>query len=183
MKQARNECTFSVFSENSPGVLQRITALFTRRKLNIESLTVSHTEVDGMSRFTIVLAIPLETAAKVAGQLRRIVEVHHVEVHANDALIYKEIAFFRVATPDAAARQYIAHAAVRHGASVVSIDPEALVIEKTGTEDEIERLYHAFKPLRIMEFIRSGRIAVKKHLFEATRGSELYTADNGEVVM
>ena len=67
------ECTFSIFSENSPGVLHRVTVLFTRRKINIESLTVSGTEKEGISRFTIVVKITMDEAQKIGKQLRRIV--------------------------------------------------------------------------------------------------------------
>ncbi len=180
----KTECTFSIFSENSPGVLHRVIALFTRRKINIESLTVSHTETEGVSRFTIVVNCRLELAHLVGRQLRRIVEVLKVKVSENSQLIYKEIAFFRIGTPDARARQFAASHAVRHGASIVSIDAEALVIEKTGTEEEIQELFSSFKTAPILEFIRSGRIAVRKQLIEEDEVTQSFgAADSADVIM
>ncbi|NMC63893.1 MAG: acetolactate synthase small subunit [SAR324 cluster bacterium] len=167
-------CTFSIFAENSPGVLHRIIVLFTRRKMNIESLTVSHTETEGISRFTLVVNDTPRNAEKIAAQLRRIIEVLKVQVSQNEELIYKEIAFFRIETPDAHTRQYIAHHVVRLGASIVSIDPEALVIEKTGNEEEIETLFKSFKNVKIKEFIRSGRIAIRKHMSELNNTAETF---------
>lgn len=167
-KELKTDCTFSIYSENSPGVLHRVIVLFTRRKINIESLTVSATEREGSSRFTIVINATIEEATKIAKQLRRIVEVSEVSVNETSHLIYKEIAFFRIATPCAATRQDIANRAIRNGASIVAIDPEALVIEKTGTEGEIKALFDVFQDCEVKEFIQSGRIAIEKlHLDEA----------------
>lgn len=176
MKKADSskDCTFSIFSENSPGVLHRITTLFTRRKINIESLTVSHTEVEGISRFTIVVCLPLELADKIARQLRRIIEVMEVQLSDNKDLIYKEIAFFRVAAPNDKARQQIAHHVLRHGAAIVSIDPEALVIEKTGSEEEIQQLFASFGNVAVKEFVRSGRIAMRRQKIEAHEVTSTY---------
>ena len=165
------ERTFSIFSENNPGVLHRIIVLFTRRKINIESLTVSRTEMDGVSRFTIVVNASARIAQTIGKQLRRIIEVLKVQVNNSEDLIYKEIAFFRVKTPDAKVRQYVSHHAVRNGAAIVSIDPEALVIEKTGTEEEIQDLFASFKKVQVTEFIRSGRIAIQKQMINMEEGA------------
>lgn len=177
------ECTFSIFSENSPGVLHRVIVLFTRRKMNIESLTVSHTEVEGMSRFTIVVKSPADLADKIARQLRKIIEVMQVQVSRNEGLIYKEIAFFRLATPDAHTRQRIANHAVRNGAAIVAIDPDAVVIEKTGTEDEIQQLFKSFKKVQVLEFIRSGRIAIRKQRAEPPEAADAIQSESGETIM
>lgn len=171
MKHA-NECTFVIFSENSPGVLHRITVLFTRRKINIESLTVAGTEMPGVSRFTIVVRTSMHIAEKIVRQARRIIEVLRAEVHDNRSLIYKEIAFFRVGAPDAAGRQNIAAIARGVGAMVVAIDPETVVLEGTGSEDEIQRMFDVFKPFKILEFVRSGRVAMSKNI---TDGKEEMT--------
>lgn len=99
--------TLCIFSENSPGVLHRITTLFTRRKLNIESLTVSETEKPGISRFTIVVVREREFAYKVADQIQRIIEVSDVYVCEDADLIFKEIALYKVASADSALRSQI----------------------------------------------------------------------------
>lgn len=99
--------TLSVYSENSPGVLHRITVLFTRRKLNIESLTVSETETHGVSRFTIVVQTEGDTVAKVSRQIRRIIDVHEVVVSRDEDLIVSEIAMYKVGAKGADIRDVI----------------------------------------------------------------------------
>lgn len=152
--------TICAFTENSPGVLQRITVLFTRRKINIESLTVSETETKGISRFTIVISSQRELVEKIAKQIARIIEVVDVFAAENTDLIFKEIAFVKVCTDSPERRAAVEEVAHRHGATVVFVDKEYLVVEKTGSEDQIQSLYLLLQPFGIKEFVRSGRIAI-----------------------
>lgn len=154
--------TISVFTENSPGVLHRLTVLFTRRKLNIETLTVSETERKGISRFTIVVKCEDDIIEKVTKQIARIIEVLDVSVHRNRDLIFKEIAFFKVAANIPEKRTEIDEIASRYGASMVHISAESFVLEKTGSEDEVCSLYRLLEPFGIQEFVRSGRIAITR---------------------
>jgi acetolactate synthase-1/3 small subunit len=156
--------TISVFTENSPGVLHRITVLFTRRKLNIESLTVSETERKGISRFTIVIRADDDILQKVLKQIARIVEVLDVSAKPNEELLFKEIAFYRVlaATPDK--RSQIEDLSRRYNSTIVHLGESSLVIEKTGNEEEVNSLYLLLEPYGIKEFVRSGRIAIAKDL-------------------
>ena len=88
--------TILAYTDNSPGVLQRLTIVFTRRKLNIESLTVSETEKPDVSRFTIVARCPREVAQKVANQIKRIVEVRDVVLCEDTDVCFRELALFKV---------------------------------------------------------------------------------------
>jgi acetolactate synthase-1/3 small subunit len=152
--------TISAFTENTPGVLQRLTILFTRRKVNIESLTVSETETKGISRFTIVVHTEPELIQKIAKQLNRIIEVVDIFVAENQDLLYREIAFFKVLTETAAKRAELEELAHRHGAVVTLAKDEYLVIEKTGTEEQISSLFLLLQAYGMKEFVRSGRIAI-----------------------
>lgn len=154
--------TITAFTENSPGVLHRINTLLTRRKVNIESLTVSETEKKGISRFTIVVKTNPDLISKVVKQIDRIIEVVEVYVSENRQLIFKEIAFLRVATGTAEKRIEVEEHAHRYGAHVAYATDHDLLVEKTGTEDEVNSLYLLLEPFGITEFIRSGRIAVRK---------------------
>jgi acetolactate synthase-1/3 small subunit len=155
--------TISVFTENSPGVLHRINTIFTRRSVNIESLTVSETEKKGVSRFTIVVRTTQDMVTKVAKQIDRIIEVLDTYVSENKDLIFKEIAFFRVKTDSPQKRMELEELAHRYGAMATYASDSGLVIEKTGSEDEINSLYLLLEPFGIEEFIRSGRIALRKN--------------------
>ncbi len=154
--------TLCIFSENSPGVLQRITVLFTRRKLNIESLTVSETERPGVSRFTIVVAAERELVEKVAKQIHRIIEVFDVYVCENDELIFKEVAFFKVRTKNNGDQKKIEELASEYLARVCFKKDPFVVLEMTGSEDEVRALYLKLEPFGMAEFVRSGRIALLK---------------------
>lgn len=156
--------TISVFSENSPGVLHRITVLFTRRKLNIESLTVSETERKGISRFTIVIRIDDETLEKVLKQIARVVEVLDVSAKPNQDLLFKEIAFYRVAANSPEKRSQIEDLSRRYNSTIAHLSESSLVIEKTGSEEEVNSLFLLLEPYGIQEFVRSGRIAIAKEI-------------------
>ena len=154
--------TITAFTENKPGVLYRIADLFLRRKINIESLTVSETERHGISRFTIVVKRDKATIDKVVKQLYRIVEVVKVFEMEDKDLIFKEIAFIKVSTKNPDQRREVEELSVLFRARVTHVGSDYLVIEKTGTEEQITALYLLLKPFGIKEFIRSGRIAVVK---------------------
>ncbi len=155
--------TLSVVSENSPGVLQRITVLFTRRRLNIESLTVSESEKPAVSRFTIVIHAEREIAEKVAKQIHRIIEVSDVYVCEDDELVFKEIALYKLRYADKKTRDEIAERVQHHHGIMEEPMPGRLIIEMMGSEVEIQTLYKDLEPFGILQFIRSGRIALLKN--------------------
>ncbi|MEK7571613.1 MAG: acetolactate synthase small subunit [Patescibacteria group bacterium] len=154
--------TIIIFAENKPGVLYRIADLFLRRKINIDSLTVSETEQHGISRFTVVVSRELELIKKVVKQLYRIIEVVKVLEKREEELIFREIALIKVVVKNATERKKIEDITHLSNATVNAFGEDYVVIEKSGTEDEITRLYGMVKPFGIKEFVRSGRIAVLK---------------------
>ena len=154
--------TITAFTENHPGVLHRLTATLTRRQINIESLTVSETEKKGISRFTIVVKTTPDLIKKVIRQIDRIIEVLNAFYSENNRLIFKEIAFIRVHTEDPKNRLKIEELSHRYGAHLTYASGGSLVLEKTGSEDQINSLYLLLEPFGIEEFVRSGRIAINK---------------------
>jgi acetolactate synthase I/III small subunit len=155
--------TICVFTENSIGLLNKITVVFTRRRINIESLTVSETERKGISRFTIVIGHEKrEEVEKLVRQIRKIVEVLAVFGYLNDEIVYNEIALFKIATPLGAKPLDIDTINSQYKAWVVYWELDYVAIQKTGTEDEIFEFFKYLKPHGIIEFVRSGRVAVGK---------------------
>lgn len=154
--------TVIAFTKNKPGILYRVSDLFLRRKINIESLTVSETEIKGVSRFTIVVHTDKSTIEKIVKQLYRIIEMIKVFESEDHDLIYKELAFIKVSTKNPIERKEVEDLALLFQAKINYVGPEYMVIEKTGTEDAISSLFNLLKPLGIKEFIRSGRIAISK---------------------
>lgn len=154
--------TIVAFTENSPGVLLRLTTMFTRRKINIESLTVSETEQPGISRFTICIRADRDLVRKIVGQIRRIIEVRDAYASDDADLLIREVAMIRVKTTEPAQRSEIEQLALRHQAQFASVDEMTVVVEKTGNEEEVRSLYLMLEPYGITEFVRSGRIALRK---------------------
>lgn len=154
--------SFILFVENKPGVLYRVTDLFLRRKINIESLTVAQVDPRGISRMTVVAQIDEKTAEKLSKQLYRIVEVLKVIEAKDEELIAKEIALFKVSTRTPNRRMEVENLAGLFGAKAVFVGEDFLVIEAVGREEEIDSLALALKPFGIKEMVRSGRVAIKK---------------------
>lgn len=155
--------TICVFTENSIGLLNKITIIFTRRRLNIESLTVSETERKGVSRFTIVIKHEQrEAVEKLVRQIRKVVEVLAVFGYLNDDIVYNEIALFKLPTPLDSKPLDMETINREHKAYIVYWDLDYVVLQKTGTEEEIFEFFKYVKPHGILEFVRSGRVAVSK---------------------
>lgn len=154
--------TISAFAENTPGVMHRLISTFTRRKVNIDSLTVSETERKGISRFTLVVQVTPVLIKTITKQIDRIIEVREAFYSENSQLIFQEIAFTRVGKIEMNKKGEIEELANRHGARVVYATEDSLTIEHAGSEDEIGSLYQLLKPHGILEFVRSGRIAIRK---------------------
>lgn len=155
--------TITAFTDNSPGVLHRLTTTLTRRKVNIESLTVSETETKGVSRFTIVVKVTPELISKITKQIDRIIEVRKAYFSENEELIFQEIAFIRV-SGSTEKRHEIEELAHRYNAAIAYATKSCLIVEKAGSEDDINSLYTLLEPYGISEFTRSGRIAVRKDI-------------------
>jgi acetolactate synthase I/III small subunit len=156
--------TICVFTSNTIGLLNRITIIFTRRRVNIESLTVSETERKGVSRFTIVIKHESrDEVEKLVRQIRKIVEVLAVFGYLNDEIVFNEIALFKISTPLGGQPLDVDVVNKKYKAWVVYWGLDYVVIEKTGTETEIFAFF-AYLRLQheILEFVRSGRVAVGK---------------------
>lgn len=155
--------TICIFTENSIGLLNRITIIFTRRRINIESLTVSETERKGVSRFTIVIQHESrEEVEKLVRQIRKIVEVMAVFGYLNDEIVFNEIALYKIATPLGAKSLDVETINKQYKAWVVYWGLDYVVVEKTGNNDDIFAFLDYLKQYEILEFVRSGRVAVGK---------------------
>jgi acetolactate synthase-1/3 small subunit len=151
--------TLSVFTENRVGLLHRVTSVFTRRNLNIESLTVSESELPGVHRFTIVASLTRAEADKLAGQLDRQVEVLKALVHDAADVIHRELVLFKLApTEDPALAALVA----AHGARELPGGADFRVVEKTGSPEEVAALRAALAPFGVLELVRSGSVALTR---------------------
>lgn len=158
----KNRYTISVFTEDIVGLLNRVTIVFTRRKINIESIAASDSEVKNIHRYTIVVSETEDIVKKVTLQLDKQVEVIKAVYHLDSEIIYQEIALFKVPTSILLQGGEAEHIVRSHHARVLSIEPEFTVIEKTGHKEETQNLFDELEPFGILEFVRSGRVAITK---------------------
>lgn len=159
--------TISAFSENHIGLLNRITIIFTRRHVNIESLTVSGSAIPGIHKFTIVVNETLEKVEKVVSQIDKLVEVLKAFYHTEDEIIHQEIALYKVPTAALINSNSIEETVRKHNARIMEVTSEYTVIEKTGHKEETQDLFDELYKYGLLQFTRSGRIAITKSSTEA----------------
>ena len=158
----KNTYNISVFTENSVGMLNRITIIFTRRNINIESITASESEIEGIHRYTIVVNEPKETVRKVVSQIEKQIDVVKAFYHSDDEVVYQEIALYKLPTKALASGGDAERIVRAHHARILTIESEFTILEKTGYPDEIKELFTELKPFGLLEFVRSGRVAISK---------------------
>ena len=153
--------TVFIFTENTIGMLNRITIIFTRRHLNIDSITASETEVNNVHRYTIVLRTTREKIDKVVGQTDKLIDVLKVFVHTDDEVVHQEIALYKIKTTGFKSND-VEQVVRQNSAKILTVDPDFIIIEKTGHKAENQVLFEKLKPFGILEFACSGRVAVSK---------------------
>lgn len=156
------EFTITVFSENKTGLISRIVSVFTRRHINIESLTTSKASIKGIHRFTIVVNLEEEQVRKLVAQIDKQVDVIKAFYYDETEIIHQEVALYKVPTSGFTNGNSLEKLIRKHNARILEIEPEYTVIEKTGHAEETEALLHELEKTGIFEFVRSGRIAIVK---------------------
>ena len=162
----KKEYTLSVFSENKVGLLHRITVIFSRRKINIESLNTSESEIRGIYRFTIVIKTTEEMAKSVATQIEKQIGILKAFYHTLDEIVYQEIALYKVPTAAFAHGDEVENMIRRHNARILTIEPDYIVVEKTGHKEDTKQLFRELESYGVLQFVRSGRIALTKQIKE-----------------
>jgi acetolactate synthase-1/3 small subunit len=153
--------TLVVLVEDVPGVLDRVASLFRRRGYNIESLSVGHTDREGVSHITVVMNADDRTAALVEANLYKLVNVIEVKDVSDLPAVVRDLALIKVRA-DHKNRSEILQVAEVFRARVVDVSPEALIFEITGSEDKIESLVDVLRPFGILEMARTGVVAMAR---------------------
>jgi acetolactate synthase-1/3 small subunit len=158
----KNEYTITVYTENQIGLLNRIAILFSRRKINIESLNTSPTEVESVHRFTIVINETEEVVSKLCRQIEKQVEVLKAYYNTEDEIVWQELALYKVSTDEVAEKVKVERLLREFGARAVAIRKDYTVFETTGHREETDRLIKELEPYGLIEFVRSARVAILK---------------------
>ncbi|MDQ6657022.1 MAG: acetolactate synthase small subunit [Actinomycetota bacterium] len=151
--------TLSVLVENKPGVLARVSALFSRRGFNIHSLAVGPTEHPDVSRMTIVVAVDELPLEQVTKQLNKLINVLKIVELPPAAAVQRELLLIKVRA-DAAGRAQIVTIVDMFRAHVVDLAPDSLTIQAAGTSDKLEALLRMLEPYGVREMVQSGMVAL-----------------------
>ena len=159
----KQEYTITVYTENQIGLLNRIAIIFTRRKINIDSLNTSPSEVDSVHRFTIVINETEEVVRKLCRQIEKQVEVLKAYYNTNDEILWQEMALYKVPTEIIAEKVKVERLLSQHGAKAVVIRKDYTIFEVAGQREETDKLITILEPYGLIEFVRSARIAIIKN--------------------
>tara|TARA_B110000444_G_scaffold260657_1_gene308499 strand:+ start:5096 stop:5629 length:534 start_codon:yes stop_codon:yes gene_type:complete len=158
--------TISIYSENNIGLLNRISAIFLKRHINIESFSTSLSEIENVFRFIIVVNIDPDQIKKIILQIEKQVDVIKAFHHTDDETIFQESALYKVKSSSLFEERHIQNIIKKSHANIVTVSPEFFVIEKTGFRDETEELRKDLLEYGLLQFVRSGRISVTKSKME-----------------
>ena len=187
--------TLIVHSENIAGLLNQITAVFTRRQINIESLNVSASSIKGVHKYTItvwttqdVIEKSLNVSAssikgvhkytitawttqdvieKVVKQIEKKIDVLQAHYFTDSEIYQHEIALYKVSTPEFQENPMASKVIRRYSARIVEVNPVFSIVEKNGMSEEITALYEELRGLGcVLQFVRSGRVAITTSCFE-----------------
>src|SRR3982750_231087 len=143
---SKQEYTITVYTENQVGLLNRIAIIFTRRKINIDSLNTSPSEVESVHRFTIVINETEEVVRKLCRQIEKQVDVLKAYYNTNDEIIWQEMALYKVSTDAIAEKVKVERLLREFGARAVAIRKDYTVFETTGQREETEALVKVLEP-------------------------------------
>ena len=170
--------TISIYSENNVGLLNRISAIFLKRHINIESLTTSQSEINDVFRFVIIVKLEEEGVKKLINQIEKQVDVIRAFYHTDEETIFQESALYKVKSSALFEERHIQNIIKESHANIVTVSPEYFVIEKTGFRNETDRLYHDLEPFGLLQFVRSGRISVTKSKMGISEILKKFKTDN-----
>ncbi|HLC83274.1 MAG TPA: acetolactate synthase small subunit [Bacteroidia bacterium] len=158
----KSKYTISIFTEDRIGLLNRITIIFTRRHINIESITASVTEIRGIYRYTIVVYVTNEVVKKLIGQIDKQIEVLKTFYHLSIDLVSREIALYKISTEALKENELFSRIINENHAQILTFSKDFIIVEKTGDEHDIIKLFHELEKFGMLEFVRSGKVAITK---------------------
>ena len=148
--------TIIVHSENFAGLLNQVTAVFTRRQINIESLNVSASSIKGVHKYTITAWTDKDTIEKVTKQITKKIDV-----------LQAQIALYKITTPTLEEKPEVSKVIRKYNARIVEVNAVFAIVEKNGMSEEITNLYEELRRLDcVLQFVRSGRVAITTSCFE-----------------
>ena len=162
MNKQKQLFTISVYTENNIGLLNRISAIFQRRHINIESLNISPSEIEGVAKFTIVIHMTEDDVKKIIGQIEKQVEVIKAYYHNDEETIYQISGLFKIKSKLLFEEPQIQNIVKESNARIVTVNKDFFVLEKSGKKEEVVALYNQLSVFGIMQYTRSGRVIIQR---------------------
>ena len=166
--KGKEKYTVSIYAENNIGLLNRISAIFLKRHISIDSINSSPSELNDIYRFVIVVTVKEDLIRKVINQIEKQIEVIAAFYHTDQETIFQESALYKVKSKSLFEERHIQNIIKNSHAKIVTVSPEYFVIEKTGFREDTEKLYNDLAPYGLLQFVRSGRISVTKEPMKIT---------------
>ncbi len=164
----KRKYTLLIYTENHIGLLNRISIIFTRRKVNIESLTTSPSRHDNLHTFVIVVNTTREKAEHLRKNIEKLVEVAKAFLYEENDILAQEVALYKVSTNNILHNNTIEELIRNSNARILDIEKDYIVIEKTGNQLETQEFLDKLAPFDVHEFIRSGRVIITKPMKRLT---------------
>ena len=159
--------TLLVYSENLAGILNQITAVFTRRQVNIESLNVSASSIEGVHKYTITAWSNEDQIIKITKQIEKKMDVIKADYYTDDKLFIREVGLYKLSTPEVLANPEISCIIRRADARMIEVNPTFCSVMMSGMTDEITGLYYDLEKFNcLLQYTRSGRIAITRSTVE-----------------
>jgi acetolactate synthase-1/3 small subunit len=160
--------TITIFSENTVGVLNQISTIFTRRQLNIETLSVSPSAIPGIHKFTITtFSNDEEVMKKLVRQIDKRVDILKAYYNTDDDLVYQELALYKLSTEKVMEHGTVEYLIRKYNVRVLEITSDCIVFLKAGHYAETQGLFEELaEKIGVLQFVRSGRIAITKSKVE-----------------
>ncbi|MCI1648626.1 MAG: acetolactate synthase small subunit [Bacteroides sp.] len=159
--------TIIVHSENFAGLLNQVTAVFTRRQINIESLNVSASSIKGVHKYTITAWTDKDTIEKVTKQISKKIDVLQAHYFTDDEIYQHEIALYKLSTPTLEENPEASKVIRHYNARIVEVNPVFAIVEKNGKSEDITALYEELRDMGcVLQFVRSGRVTITTSCFE-----------------
>ena len=158
--------TITVYTENFVGLLNQITIIFTRRQINIESLTVSKSSIPGIHKFTITAESDEDMVKKVVKQIEKRIDVLKAFYHTDDDVIYQEVALYKIGAEAMLDNPEIESIVRKYNARILEVNRSYAVLELSGHTEDTQELFERLKEFHVLQFVRSGRIAITKSTVE-----------------
>ena len=167
MEDKREFYTLMVYSENVAGILNQITAVFTRRQVNIESLNVSASSIPGVHKYTITAWSDEDQIEKITKQIEKKIDVIKANYFKDEQLFIRETGLYKLSTEKVLENPEISRTIRRYEATITEVNPTYVIVMKSGKTNDIIELFRVLDAFGcVLQYTRSGRIAVTRGMQE-----------------